>query len=238
MTINLNYNDFEGKSGSCHIDKKPDTCPVCGVKINPEFICSYKLNEDYGGYEYLEVVFKCTDQKCNHLFVGYYHSFRGGPTINRDHFSLRFASLKFYETNEEFPKTINQISPKFSRIYNQSLLVEENGLNEICGPGYRRALEFLVKDYLISNSPKLRNEIAEMQLGDAIKIIQDVRIQSCAEKAAWLGNDETHYIRKHTDKDIEDLKTLIKLTTNWIDSEVLSKEYSKMKSANKKNNNA
>ncbi len=38
-----------------------------------------------------------------------------------------------------------------------------------------------------------------------------------AERAAWLGNDETHYQRKWTDKDISDLKTVISLAEHWID---------------------
>ncbi len=43
--------------------------------------------------------------------------------------------------------------------------------------------------------------------------------------AFWLGNDETHYLRKWEQHDVDDLVTLIKLTTNWIEIEHLSKSY-------------
>lgn len=44
--------------------------------------------------------------------------------------------------------------------------------------------------------------------------------------AVWLGNDETHYYRRWEDKDINDLKLLIKLTANWIEIKELTKNYS------------
>lgn len=40
-----------------------------------------------------------------------------------------------------------------------------------------------------------------------------------------LGNDEIHFIRKWTDKDIDDLKVLIRLAMTWIENEVLTKKY-------------
>jgi hypothetical protein len=39
------------------------------------------------------------------------------------------------------------------------------------------------------------------------------------------GNDQTHYLRKWEDKDLDDMLVLIRLTVNWIDSESLSKQY-------------
>ena len=41
----------------------------------------------------------------------------------------------------------------------------------------------------------------------------------------WLGNDETHYIRRWQDKQINDLKRLIQLTINWIHNTLLPKKY-------------
>ena len=55
--------------------------------------------------------------------------------------------------------------------------------------------------------------------------VEDINVKECAKRAAWLGNDETHYVRKWEDKDIRDLKTLIELTMSWIRSSVLTKQY-------------
>ncbi len=38
---------------------------------------------------------------------------------------------------------------------------------------------------------------------------------------------ETHYIRKWEDKDVDDLKLLIRLTVNWIESHILTAQYTK-----------
>jgi len=37
--------------------------------------------------------------------------------------------------------------------------------------------------------------------------------------------DGTHYVRKWEGKDIEDLKRLIQLTMNWIQSDFLTRDY-------------
>ena len=50
-------------------------------------------------------------------------------------------------------------------------------------------------------------------------------MRQCAERAVWLGNDETHYERKWIGKDLQDLKVLIRLTVNWIDGEALADGY-------------
>ncbi len=62
---------------------------------------------------------------------------------------------------------------------------------------------------------------------------EPLHIKLCASRAAWLGNDHSHYIKKWADKDLENLKDLIHLTVNWIDSalttEKIKKEMSKPK---------
>jgi hypothetical protein len=55
--------------------------------------------------------------------------------------------------------------------------------------------------------------------------IDDHRIQDIAKRAAWVGNDETHYYRKWPDKDIKDLKILIGLTVRWIESIQMTEGY-------------
>ncbi len=59
------------------------------------------------------------------------------------------------------------------------------------------------------------------------KFVTSPEIKICAKRAAWLGNDETHYVRRWVDKDIENLKELILLTVNWIHSSILTQKYEK-----------
>ena len=36
--------------------------------------------------------------------------------------------------------------------------------------------------------------------------LDEPNIRDSAERAAWLGNDETHYLRRWEEQDIQDLK--------------------------------
>ena len=54
--------------------------------------------------------------------------------------------------------------------------------------------------------------------------VSDERIKQVAKRATWLGNDETHYVRKWEDKDVKDLVSLIDLTIRWIESEIETKK--------------
>lgn len=87
--------------------------------------------------------------------------------------------------------------------------------------GYRKALEFLVKDYSISLHPDSAEEIKSAPLGECIKLyIDNARIEKLAKASTWLGNDETHYIRKHEEYSVENLKAFIRALTSFIASDL------------------
>ena len=122
-------------------------------------------------------------------------------------------------------ETIRAISPDFCEIYAQAEMAEQHGLILIAGPGYRKALEFLMKDYAFMQEPTQKDVIEKMLLGPCISTyIKSDQIKAIAKRAAWLGNDETHYVRKWADKDLGDLKKLISLTLHWIEAEKLSQD--------------
>src|SRR5204862_3119246 len=99
-------------------------------------------------------------------------------------------------------------------------------LDQIAGVGYRKALEFIVKDFIIKGDSKLGAVVEKMQLGACIeKHITDTNLKACAKRAAWLGNDETHYLRKWEGKDIDDLKKLIRLTVSWVETNLLTVKF-------------
>jgi hypothetical protein len=221
--LEINYSDYQNASGRCKISDKPDTCPICGHNIDPVICCAYMRGSAVD--RNLEIVFKCPNKDCKHLFVAYYSL----PYTQRtgQYFVLSLSTLPLKIDHKEFGGIIDEISAQFSRIYNQAMLAESNGLDQVCGCGYRRALEFLVKDYLIHLSAEKEEEIKNLWLGQAIQRIDDENIRTCAERAAWLGNDETHYVRVWEGKDIEHLKDLIGLVVNWIESCEKTKKYTK-----------
>lgn len=80
----------------------------------------------------------------------------------------------------------------------------------------------MIKDYAIQGKDEQTVEIIQkMSLSKCIDdYVDDVKINAVAKRAVWLGNDETHYVRKWEGKDVQDLKGLIRLTILWIEKEM------------------
>lgn len=128
----------------------------------------------------------------------------------------------------DFPEEVKTISPSFITIYTQAAQAEFMRLDDLCGMGYRKALEFLIKDYLCNKAPENEQAIKAKFLGQCIKDhVTDPNVRDAAEMAAWLGNDATHYVRRWQDQDVNDLKVLLRLTVNWIANELLMVRYKK-----------
>jgi len=126
---------------------------------------------------------------------------------------------------KSIPEEITGVSEKFSVIYNEALEAEYRDLKNVCGAGYKKALETLIKDYLIrdKNDKSEIIAIAETSLSECIiACINSESIQDCVQRAAWFGKDGTQYTREWKKKDLEDLKDLIQLTMNWIQNELLT----------------
>ena len=126
-----------------------------------------------------------------------------------------------------FPESIKKISQNFIDIYCEAEESKQRGLIQVAGPGFRKAFEFLIKDYAKISSTTDKHKSIESAAASVVvnNYIPDPRIQNVAKRALWLGNDETHYLRKWENHDIKDLLTLINLTINWIEIEQLSSNY-------------
>lgn len=205
-------------SSQFEVDMIPDSCPVCHKGMQPIQRFGWaKINE-----RKLWLVFECPIHTCGDLFFSHYiKPVKAG--IPEDIYEIA-GHAPWAVKKEVFPEEVIEISDRFPAIYNQAKEAEERKLKEICGAGYRRALEFLIKDYLKKEEAEKPEIIEKTPLGTCIEnYISSNRIKDCAKRAAWLGNDETHYIRKWEDKDLNDLKNIIKLTTNWIHDENLTR---------------
>jgi hypothetical protein len=103
-----------------------------------------------------------------------------------------------------------------------STKAEESGWVLVAGPGYRKALEFLIKDYACGLHPEKTDKIKKMELGQCIQeFMINQMVKETAKRVAWLGNDETHYLRKWEGKDLQDLKNLLDLVVTTIQSEIM-----------------
>ncbi len=165
-------------------------------------------------------MYQCTKHGCEEGFIGSYTQ----SASNLPHVLRKVAPMT--AKHAEFSEVIRGVSSLFCDIYNQAMTAEAYGLTELTGIGLRKALEYLVKDFAIKQVPENEEEVKRAFLGRCIEhYIADENVKICAKRAAWLGNDEAHYTRKWEDKDVTDLKLLIKLTINWIENVLLTKKY-------------
>ena len=165
-------------------------------------------------------IYRCTS--CNSLFTLWS---KHKAEYNENH-KLRWScdiqnQYPFDAHVTAFSDVINGLSPKFVSIYNQSELAESQALDELCGMGYRRALEFLVDSY-IRKFKSDKSIDANLKLGTKISnYIDDPRIKTLAQKSAWLGNDATHIVNKHPNRKIvADMKKFIKAMTTMIEAQL------------------
>lgn len=198
----------------------PNECPICHNKIEPLYHAGFLKKVSYN--KEAELIFLCPVSNCREIFIAYYNA------ITPAHQSERYNLQKTAPTevkSVKFSDIVEGISPSFPKIYNQAHSAEATGLTDICGAGYRKALEFLIKDYLISLDKKEEDKIKKEQLGASIKNrVEHKQLKEVAKRAAWLGNDETHYERRWDQKELKDLKLLIDLTVRWIETDKITEE--------------
>lgn len=205
-------NSFSGHTPQVNYDKEPNKCPFCHNKITA------RRYEAFNGKNGLEIVYRCSNEDCQKVFIGIYTLLSGA-------YNLDGTSIGTYDPRI-FSDNIKELSPSFVEIYNQALTSEHYQLEHISGIGYRKALEFLIKDYLISKLPDKEGKIKTKFLGKCIdEDVDNQNLKDIAKRAVWLGNDETHYVRKWETKDITDLKKLIDISVHWIDMELLTEQY-------------
>jgi hypothetical protein len=191
----------------------PEYCPHCGKSISPEKIHISDSEDSYSsGDARFVVTFRCSRSACKKYFAVEYIFTSTSELCSIAKYSYR-PPIKV-----KLPENIEKVSPVFVEIYSQATVAESEALDQIAGVGYRKAAEFLIKDYVISKNPSEEEHIKSIMLG---KVIADYlndfpKIQALAKSVAWIGNDETHYVRRHDGKDIQDLKKFILSAAQFI----------------------
>lgn len=193
----------------------PDECPQCRHGIAPKFVYATILGDESKG----QAAFICPRSACGHFFVSTYETPDSGE-------AFLLGSAPQRSVPRAFSSEIAALSPSFVAIYNDAIAAEAHGLANVVGIGLRKSLEFLVKDFCISQDTARADAIRAKFLGNVIKEdVKDARLKATAERAVWLGNDETHYERRWQGKDVQDLKVLIELSIHWVESELLTAKF-------------
>lgn len=194
----------------------PDVCPMCHSNGVPLQLASVAIDNDIYGVSLVAILF-CV--RCQRPFLATYRP-EGVKPIAVEPSAL---------ASRAFDKPLEQLSPRFVQTYNQTLAAETLGLSELTGMGYRKALEFLVKDYLIHSSPDDADTIRSEALGSCIaNRIMLPQLKASARGAVWLGNDFTHYERRYAEFEIDHLKRFIDAVVYWVLMELTTEEAGSM----------
>lgn len=132
----------------------PHICPCCSTAYssNPSFSGFF---ENALGTIHLYSLFFCP--ACEDAFLVTYDFI---DDIDRNKCVGNIAvQYPFPNNTTSFSNKLSELSPKFVEIYHQAEQAENAGLSELCGIGYRKAIEFLVKDYAIAQHPDKESEI-------------------------------------------------------------------------------
>lgn len=200
----------------------PTYCPHCGVSMIPDITQTSNPTPSNDGSVVVSMLAQCI--KCKEFYALTFKLYETLDDIYEDCYKSAYIPYSYSPKVEyDLPKEIENISPKSKEIYQQSQLAEAYKLDLIAGLGYRKFIEFLIKDYLIETNKESKDKFANKNLSQAIDEIDSPRIKNLAKSATWIGNDEAHYTKKHSDKDVQDMKLFIRSLAYYLSFEYSSK---------------
>ena len=207
--------NIEGYRYFFDLNKYINQCPKCNHALVPKVLGINEFFDSKNKRYKFTITLLCPS--CFNSFIAQYKVPKELKYGSTNTAFFEFVGPQGHK-EEVFSKTIENISPDFVNFYNQALTAEQMGLTDIAGPGYRKSLEFLVKDFAKRNYPDNVAEIEKAALAKCIKnYLDDSNLKKVVEAATWIGNDQTHYIQKHTDRNLDDLKIFINVALSYIE---------------------
>ncbi|BBA52033.1 hypothetical protein FV113G1_23830 [Fusobacterium varium] len=185
-------------------------CPHCGIYNDPIKINDLQNFSTKDGLKVFVILFKTSC--CQKVFSSFYIY---------DQLAFRTKHIFTYPSVKPhvFDKGLQEVSPNFIKIFNQSKAAEDLGNFELACIGYRTSIEFLLKDFLIRVRKEDENKISKMKLYDVISLFEEKEISISADVVRAFGNDKTHYIAKY-DFEISQVKTYLKFLIDAIVKEI------------------
>lgn len=137
---------------SLRVDRHPDTCPRCHHGVLPSYQTGFfappeKVERARQVVDW-QAVYRCPRAECAEFFFSWFAILISSSTeidssslTRREYECIGAGPERFQE--REFPEEVNDLSSDFVEIYNQPAAAEAAELQQVAGPGFRKALEFL-----------------------------------------------------------------------------------------------
>ncbi|HEU9754647.1 TPA: DUF4145 domain-containing protein [Streptococcus pneumoniae] len=204
-----------------------DICPNCKKPTNPDVVNSsyFSLGENK-----TSLVLTCRCLGCKHFWTEEFIATRFLINDYTEKYEIEHIKvIPNLPSDIPISDDVEIVSPIGKQIYVQALKAEHEQLDHIAGIGYRKALEFFVKDFSIVTNPDDEDKIIKMSLKQVIeKYIKDEDLKTFALASAYIGNDEGHYYRNNPDKGFTDLKNYLhgvihymEMKLNFLDAQEL-----------------
>lgn len=209
LTFEHLMTDFAGHGASRRFGDLPESCPHCHHHADPRRLTAHATSPDNSAVDF---TFQCPRADCRRVFVGHYGAGRDGEyeLVSVEPHGVRRESL---------PAEVEAFSPAFVEVYGQAQDAEARGHRELAAIGLRRALELLVKDFAAAQDPGREAEIRRATLAACTaRFVDDPHLKACASRAFLAAGDADG-------AGLGDLKVLVRLTVNWIDSVLLERDY-------------
>lgn len=185
----------------------PVLCPNCGVSNNPS-TSLIGTSDKYGFFSHT-----CTACSKRHYSIQEYDGGFG-----------KCKTLYPLQQPSNLPEHIVKFSERFVKMFRDAELAESNNSIDLAGMGYRASLEILLKDYALNFNLDSREEIAKINLNNAISkyFKTDVDTQTAADVVRILGNDYAHW-DQNEELDIEILKAYLNIFVQIINTKLMLK---------------
>lgn len=213
----LDFDLLTGQSTALEVNS-PDECPNChyGIDLSEKAYINYHdiYSDEQKQFNIISI------HICPHCHRGFVIEHHMNVSKN----SIKEKSQSVYPTTVpdlRIDEDIKQISPEFYEIYKQCLIAKNDGLTQIYGMGFRKALEKLVTDFAIKQNNDDTEKILNMSLHNRIETyFKDSDAKTALMACKWLGNNETHYENCNDEQDLQLFEDLIEDTLYYIHREI------------------
>lgn len=192
--------------------EKPHYCPICMTPQEGSLVDRKLWNVDD------DVCYGTVMYRCNSCGKKYLVNYNLSTKEKHGSFGSFYPVLEITYENP----TLQKVSPGFMDLYAQASHAEYNQDLELAATGYRNALEFLVKDFAIvecgANPADVKKKTLFQAIGDYLPATDLIK---SADVIRILGNDFTHYDRKHPNLDFDLLTKYMEIFVNLIETQIM-----------------